>query len=104
MEKEKIQELSFKNKLGKVTVNFLPNSLFLKERLVVSSIPRDIDKKPCKYKKLKNGKYALYFQFVIPNGFIYDAFRINDEDIKEKLLAWFENMVADVAGERTKKK
>ena len=103
MEKENIKKLVLKNKTCKMSVTFLPNCVLLEERMTVCKLSKNINKQPCKYKKLKNGKYSLHFEFIIPNGFIFDALCVNDERTKEIVSAWLDKMIDDISEQRANK-
>ena len=67
MEKESIKKLVFKNKTCTMSVMFLPSCVLLEERMTVCKLSKNINKQPCKYKKLKNGKYREEFDEVFEN-------------------------------------
>ena len=93
-------ELSFTNKTCKIKVKFYDSMILLEERFILDKMPKDKGKHPCKFRKLKSGKVSCYQEFYIPNGFIYDALCIDDNDTIEKIVEWAKGMVADIAKQR----
>ncbi len=93
-------ELSFSNKTCKINVKFYENMVELKERFILDKLPKDIEKHPCKYRKLKSGKVSCSYEFYIPNGFIYDALCINDGETKDKIIEWLKNLIDTIAKQR----
>lgn len=92
--------LTFSNKKIKITAKFYDSMVMLEERFTLDNLPKDSDKRPIKYKKLKSGKYSCRCECFIPNGFIYDALCVNDSDTLVKLEEWLKKLVADIASQR----
>lgn len=93
---DNIKELSLKNDHCKLKVKFLDSSVFLTEIIILDTVPCDIDKEPCNYRQLKDGRFAVLMNFAIPNRFIYDAVKCKNEDIRAALKLWFEQMFKQI--------
>ena len=97
-------ELSFTNKKIKIKVHFYDSMIKLTGRYYLDEIPKNAEKHPMIYKKLKNGKVSAYAEFFIPNGFILDALQIDDEEIKQKLMQWFTDTMTELQEQREQQK
>ena len=93
-------ELSFTNERIKITVTFLDGMVRFEGRYTYDKYINGMEKHNVKVRKLKNGKVNCYQEFYFPNGFIYDALCIDDNDTTEKIVEWAKKMVADIAQQR----
>jgi len=93
-------ELTFNNEKIKIKVKFYDSMIKLEGRYYLDKMPTNAGKHPMKYRKLKNGKVSVYAEFFIPNGFIYDALCIDDENTKSELDKWLTKLISDIAEQR----
>lgn len=93
-------ELLFENKKIKIKVIFYDSMIKLEGKYYLDKLPANAAKSPMKYRKLKSGKVVAQAVFFIPNGFVFDALRIDDEKTKQAVCDWLENTISDIAQQR----
>lgn len=92
--------LEFKNDTTKLTIRFYENMVKVEARYLLNRMPKDADKRPMKFRKLKSGKVSAKAEVFIPNGFIFDALCINDEEVKSNVSDWLEKLVDTITEKR----
>jgi len=93
-------ELLFSNKKIKIKVVFYDSMIKLEGKYYLDKMPANAAKSPMNYRKLKSGKIVAQAVFFIPNGFIFDALCIDDEETKQKITDWLENTISNIAHQR----
>lgn len=93
-------DITFRNKKIKIKVIFYDSMIKLDGKYYLDKMPANAAKSPMKYRKLKSGKIVAQAVFFIPNGFIFDALCIDDEETKQKITDWLENTISDIGHQR----
>lgn len=93
-------EIKLENERIKITATFLDGMVKLSGRYTYDKYIKGMEKHTVKVRKLKNGKVNCYQEFYIPNGFIYDALCIDDNNVKNKIIEWLKKLVEDIAKQR----